>query len=173
MRVGLYSGTFDPIHKGHVAFAVQAAQQCRLDRIIFLPEPAPRGKVGVTAVADRAVQIMQAIVEHSAFEVWQLEQPSFTIATTMPVLRQKLGDAELTLLLGSDVARGLPNWPDSASLLENTALAIGMRGADSEQALAEQLQQIPLAGKLHATYVYTDYPHLSSSQVREKRSLPK
>ena len=43
-RIGIYAGTFDPVHAGHVAFALQSLEAAKLDRVYFLPERRPRGK---------------------------------------------------------------------------------------------------------------------------------
>ncbi|MCA9332160.1 adenylyltransferase/cytidyltransferase family protein, partial [Candidatus Saccharibacteria bacterium] len=49
-KVGIYAGSFDPIHKGHIALAEQAIQQCGQDKVFFMVEPRPRRKQGVKAL---------------------------------------------------------------------------------------------------------------------------
>jgi cytidyltransferase-like protein len=65
-RIGIYSGTFDPVHAGHMAFALQAMQEAKLDRLYFLPERRPRYKQGVEHFAHRVAMLERAILKNQA-----------------------------------------------------------------------------------------------------------
>ena len=60
MRVGIYPGAFDPVHKGHIAFALAAITAHQLDKVFFLPEPSPRHKQGVKALDHRVEMVRLA-----------------------------------------------------------------------------------------------------------------
>ena len=162
-RIGIYSGTFDPVHDGHIAFAREASRICSLDKVIFLPEAVPRNKINVTDIATRFVQLQENLSKLPNLEVLDLEQSNFTIKQTLPELQRLFAGAELTLLIGSDVARSLDRWPDIDRLLETVSLAVGMRGDDAQDELKDMMRKLSFGD---VTYVFTDYPHLSSSQLR-------
>lgn len=164
-RIGIYSGTFDPVHTGHVAFALAAREACSLDEVIFLPEAEPRKKAIVTEMVHRMALIEKVTQTISELRVVELSSRQFTPESTLRELRHLLGDAELTLLIGSDVVSHLLDWPNITMLLSEVSLAIGMRAGDSEQRIREMLQlsDIPLS----PTFVHTPLSHAASSLVRE------
>jgi nicotinate-nucleotide adenylyltransferase len=169
-RIGIYSGTFDPVHDGHVAFARETLRLHKLDKVMFLPERSPRGKVSVTPLGMRAEQIRQAITPYAALGLVVLDQPTFTVADTLPELSQRFPGAQLFILMGSDVARSLPTWPGLAQLLTTTSLIVGLRNADTAEAIQDILSNNPLFRETQAqvAYIRTDFAHLSSSHLRTR-----
>lgn len=166
-RVGIYSGTFDPVHPGHIAFAQATLAQCKLDTVVFLPEPQPRGKVGVSPLERRVQLLQQAVEQLEGLEVAVLSAPRFTVKDTLPEIEQRFAGAELTLLAGSDVVPGLPQWKGVDSLLSRVSLAVGMRAGDSTETVLQALAQLEASGHPCAyTLIHTEYAHLSSSQLR-------
>src|SRR5438270_13558590 len=109
-RIGIYAGTFDPVHAGHIGFALQAAQQARLDKLYFLPERRPRDKRGVEHFGHRVAMLRRAIKPHPKFGVLELPDISFSIERTLPRLEQKFQGDHLVFLFGSDAALQLPDW---------------------------------------------------------------
>ena len=167
-RVGIYAGTFDPVHPGHLAFAAEAKRVCQLDEVIFLPEQTPRAKQGVTDMAHRIALLERAVQDTPGLRVAKLKSPQFTVAETLPEIRSMTGDAQLTLLIGSDIATTLPYWDDLETLLQNTALAIGMRAGDSAEAVTGTLQDLERTHHIPVNYtlVHTADADMTSSLVR-------
>ena len=163
MKIGIYAGTFDPVHAGHLAFADVACQEAKLDRVIFMPEKLPRGKTGVTALATRIAQL-EAALQPSKHEVYRARQPQFTVTNTLSELRKHYSHLTLSFLMGSDIVPGLFMWPDIKQLLEHHQLIIGMREPHDRQEVETTLQE------LGARYVIvtTPHAHVSSRQIREK-----
>lgn len=128
-----------------------------LSKVLFLPEAAPRGKTNVTPLASRVQQLQAA-----GCEVYQAEQPQFTIAATLSELRAHYPEAQLSFLMGSDVALGLSAWPDIRQLTDHHQLIIGMRSTDNQQAIEATLSQLGA----HYTIVTTPHAHVSSRQLR-------
>jgi nicotinate-nucleotide adenylyltransferase len=161
-RVGIYAGTFDPVHKGHVEFALHAQQSCKLDRVIFLPEQAPRHKHGVTTIARRLQMLRLATMNHSDLEVMELYQDQFTVAETLPELQNRLKNLDLVLLVGSDVAQGMPRWASIEVLVRAMELAVGVRNNTEQTALRSGLD------RLVARYTLIDIANsnIASSQIR-------
>jgi nicotinate-nucleotide adenylyltransferase len=164
-RVGIYAGTFDPIHAGHLAFALQALSTAKLDAIYFLPERRPRHKEGVEHFGHRVAMLRQALQPHPQFRVLELTDISLSVEHTLPRLQKEFPGADLVFLFGSDVLPQLSSWPKVERLLQQGELVIGMRDQDDldqTKRLIEQLPRQPISATVFASYA----PHVSSGKVR-------
>ncbi len=130
--LGLFGGTFDPIHYGHLRLAETAREALRLDRVRFIPagQPPHRAAPGASG-ADRLAMARLATADNPQFEVDPAEvdaaQASFTILT-LERLRAALGPQRpLVLLLGVDAFLGLPGWRRWSELFDFAHLAVANR----------------------------------------------
>lgn len=166
-KIGIYAGTFDPIHEGHIAFAEQAVKQCGLDKVFFLVEPRPRRKQGVRSLVHRQRMVQLAIAEHDHIGSIILEQVRFTVVETMPMLQARFKGAQLHLLMGNDVLRHLSEWPHVTDLVTSASFIIGVR-AGSETATVDHLLTLQQTRGLKLDYRIFIAPHLeySSSKIR-------
>jgi nicotinate-nucleotide adenylyltransferase len=165
-RIGIYAGTFDPVHGGHVAFALQALQAAKLDKVYFLPERRPRNKQQVEHFGHRVAMLKRAAKPHPQFEVLELVDVSFSVERTLPYLNQQFPDAELVFLFGSDVVPGLSGWPHADKLLQAGELVIGLRSRDDRHAIHKLVEAWPVQPK--AVTIFDSFaPDVSSGQVRE------
>lgn len=162
-RIGIYPGTFDPVHAGHLAFAMHAIKACKLDRVVFLPEHTPRHKPAVTDVTHRNALLAVATRETPQLSVRALSSRQFTVHETLPEIRALYGDAKLTLLVGSDVARSISTWHNVDELLGELSLAVGVREGDD---VTELLLTLRNRHKTAITPVHTSHAHVSSSVIR-------
>ena len=165
-RFGIYAGTFDPLHAGHLSFARAALEQSQLDRIYFMPDIEPWGKQNVTPYTQRIRAVAQAIASDLQFMVLETTVLQFTAKEILPILQQQLGDQTFVLLVGSDVVLGsLEKWQDLGMLLQNFELAIGLRRHDSSVSITTQLQKIVDQTGVRPSYKIfrAPYSHLSSS----------
>ena len=105
------------MHKGHVAFALQALKEAKLDQVYFLPEIQPRGKAGITHIGHRVAMLELALKPHPAFKVLELPESQFTTIKTLPKLKQIFGEDELLLLIGSNTTNPISKWPNVDRLL--------------------------------------------------------
>ena len=80
--IGFYPGTFDPIHKGHVAFAQEACDRLGIDIVYLLPEKTPRGKHDVSDIDKRIEMIKNAVSATHSLSVMKLQSTTFTIDKT-------------------------------------------------------------------------------------------
>ena len=166
MRIGIYAGAFDPVHAGHIAFALQALQTARLDKVYFLPERRPRNKQGVEHFGHRVAMLTRASAPHRQFGVLEYVDISFSVARTLPRLKKQFGSSQLVFLFGSDAIAGLPTWPNAAQLLADCELVVGVRGSENIELVQRQVAAWPTQPK--ALKVFDSYaPDVSSGAVRE------
>lgn len=114
-RIGIFSGTFDPPHPGHLAIAEAAASQLQLDRVLWVLTPAPPHKQmrPITAVEHRAAMVSLAIAGEPKFELCSvdLDRPGpYYSVNTLEILHRQNPKAELVFILGSDLLPNLPYW---------------------------------------------------------------
>ena len=132
-RIGLFGGTFDPPHTGHLAGAVAARSALGLDRVIFVVANEPWQKSNQRSVtkAHHRLAMVRLLVEGvDGIEVSDLEisrgGPSYTIDT---VKELRDGDHEVILVVGADAAAGLDSWDRSDELRELVEVAVVDRRA--------------------------------------------
>ncbi len=128
MRLGLFGGTFDPIHQGHLILAEQCRESCRLDRVWFVVTGAPPHKQGDrTAVGHRLEMVRIAIAGHSAFSVSEIEAsrpgPHYSVETLEAIRRDHPGD-ELFFLIGADSLADLPAWREPARIAQLATIVV-------------------------------------------------
>ncbi len=165
-RIGIYSGTFDPVHEGHIGFALEALRCCNLHKIIFIPEEKPRGKQMVSDIAHRLEMLKIATEEYDSLGIEILPQKTLTTNQTLPYLQQKYFGAELTLLIGSDIVRTFScGWPDLGLLLSSVELAVGLRGQDSENEVLQMLAQTGLDARFKI--IKSAHAGVSSTKIRD------
>lgn len=128
-RLGVFGGTFDPPHIGHLAVARAAKGAADLDRVVFVPAGSPWQKDdrAVSAAEDRYRMTELAIAEDDDFVASRVEVdrdgPSYTVET-LERLAAEAGDRELVLILGADAAAGIATWrgPDRICALAELAV---------------------------------------------------
>jgi nicotinate-nucleotide adenylyltransferase len=129
LRLGLYGGSFDPVHHAHLILARQALEDLQLDRVIFIPAAESPFKPGNTAASaeDRLEMIRLAIQSEPAFAVDRIEidrePPSYTIHTVKSYKAQYPRE-KLIFLVGEDHVESLPKWNDFDELVQLVNFAI-------------------------------------------------
>ncbi len=155
MKLGIYGGTFDPIHVGHLSPVREARHRLGLDRVMYLPTARPPHKLErrfAPAWARYTMVELALLAEDGLFaSPWEMssERPTYTIDT----LEHFAGaDIELYLLLGSDAFAGLTTWKSWQRLVTLAELAVMPRPAwalDSVETLAPELRQVFEEKRLH------------------------
>jgi nicotinate-nucleotide adenylyltransferase len=140
-RTGILGGTFNPPHRGHLALARHARDELDLDQVLLMPahisphksdEPDPGAE-------HRLAMCRLAVAQEPRLAVSELELQrggaSYTV-DTLQSIHASHPDAELTFIVGADVARTLPAWREPARVLELARLAVAARsGSSAEEAL--------------------------------------
>jgi len=121
VRIGVFGGSFDPVHYGHLLLAEQCREQAGLDQILFLPSAiSPFKEQGPEASdKDRLQMLALALAGHTPFQVSPLEIErggiSYTVDTLQALARQNPDD-QLYLLMGADTLAGLPQWKEPGTV---------------------------------------------------------
>lgn len=146
MRIGVFGGTFDPPHVGHLLLATDAREALGLDRVIFVPAATQPFKVNTPPVAsarDRLEMVRLAVADDANYTVDDTEIGrkglSFTV-DTLELLSKKHPGAKLFLLVGEDALAGIDGWRSPERIRELATLAVMRRsGSDgsAETAIAE------------------------------------
>jgi nicotinate-nucleotide adenylyltransferase len=137
MRIGIYGGTFNPVHHGHLILARQALEEFKLDRLIFVPAAESPFKIqNHTAPADdRLAMLQSAIAGDDRFAVDPLEIErggvSYSI-DTVKIFRSRDPKAELFFLVGEDNAERLTEWHRFEELRELVCFVVLSRSEDFE-----------------------------------------
>ncbi len=163
MRIGIFSGTFDPVHAGHVAFASDALAEANLNKVVFLPEAKPRRKAQVSTLNQRLEMLRLAVAEKTSFEVYRCQSPSHSVNRTMEEIHSKYGkDNDYFLLMGVDVFEHIENWPNHKQLLADNSIILALRTEDDGEValtIAERL-------KIEPEMIVSSFPAVSSSKIR-------
>jgi nicotinate-nucleotide adenylyltransferase len=175
MRVGVFGGTFDPIHTGHLILAEQCREQGRLDEVWFLPAPHPPQKDvrALTRFEQRVEMLALAVAGNPAFRIDEIEKeragPSYTVDTFAELRRRHPGH-EFCLLVGSDTLNDLPHWREPIRLLELTGLLV-MARPNNPVPTAEELRarlRLPEGVPLRLEVVQTPLIDISSRDLRRR-----
>ncbi len=130
--LGLFTGTFNPIHNGHLLIAECAQDQFRLDKVLFVTSAMPpHRKTGLLDAEARHEMVQAAIADNDHFisSRWELDRegPSFTIDTVMQA-REKYGtDCKINLIIGGDNVRTLREWHKAEELIAHCRFLVAPR----------------------------------------------
>jgi nicotinate (nicotinamide) nucleotide adenylyltransferase len=161
MKLGLFGGSFDPVHNGHLALARAALRELKLDRVYFVPAVRPPHKAGRTLAptVDRLRMLELAVKSLPGVYVdrWELRQKgvSYTYKTLRAFLRRHSG-AECRLLVGGDSWRKWRTWRRWRELLRDGRPVVGLRRGVARGRVAG------------AAFLKAALPKISSSEIRAR-----
>jgi len=153
-RLGVFGGTFDPVHNGHIAAALDAGHALELDSVVMIPAGEPWQKAGTVEApaAERLAMVETAVAGIDGLEVSDVEirrsGPSYTVET-LELLSAP--DRELFLLLGTDALRTLHTWHRAESLWDLATVVAFERSTDADvgtgvpQNLAGRVETVDVA----------------------------
>lgn len=142
-RIGLFGGTFDPIHNGHVRVACEVRQRLDLETLFFIPAAVPPHKPGhakpIADAAHRLEMIRNAIAVHDGLAVCDVELkrsgPSYTIDTIRAFTERKVASGEGIFIVGMDAFLEIDTWMSHKTLFDLVAFAVmsrpGIRDSDA------------------------------------------
>jgi nicotinate-nucleotide adenylyltransferase len=170
--LGVFGGTFDPIHVAHLAVAEAARDALDLRRVLFVPAARPPHKAAqrVSHAADRLAMVRAAIADNAAFAVSTVELerdgPSYTIDTLRELATYEGADTRLALILSAEAFADFPSWRDPAGILALATLVVVPRDGYPDADPATLVAAIP--GVTEPRIVVLDGPRmqLSASELR-------
>jgi nicotinate-nucleotide adenylyltransferase len=171
-RIGIFGGTFDPPHLGHLILASEACTQLNLSRLLWVLTPNPPHKLSqvITSVEHRLEMLQRAIADNPAFELSRLELersgPHYTL-DTVRIVQEQFPLADIVLIIGGDSLRDLPTWRLAADLV-SACREIGVMRRPGDSADLAALESL-LPG-LRAKIRFVDAPllEIASSEIRRR-----
>jgi nicotinate-nucleotide adenylyltransferase len=138
--IGLFGGTFDPVHFGHLRLATELSEAFRLERTIFLPAGLPyhRGRTAHASSEERLTMLKLATARDARFDVddreLKREGRTFTYDTLAEIRAERGPDATLVFLVGSDAFAHIDTWHRWTELFDLAHFAVAIRGDDAQWA---------------------------------------
>ena len=171
-RIGIYGGTFNPPHIGHIQAAKQAVDALQLTKLLVIPDRIAPHKImpGNSASPRQRLDMLRiAFADDERIEVSDLELnregPSYTFET-IGQLKEIYTQAELVLLMGTDMFLSFHTWKNPRFILENAALGVFYRGEKGEAAAIEAKKAEMDAEGARIQLVENDVINISSTQMR-------
>ena len=171
-RIGIYGGTFNPPHIGHIQAAKQAVSALGLTKLLVIPDRIAPHKVipeGSPTPRQRLEMLRIAFAGNPDIQVSDLELKrdgvSYTFETILQ-LKAEYPDAQLFLCMGTDMFLSFHSWKNPHIILENAALAVFYRGDRNEQEKVEALRAEMTAQGFRVEPVRNDVIEISSTQMR-------
>jgi nicotinate-nucleotide adenylyltransferase len=171
VRIGILGGTFNPPHLGHLICAQEAYLQLELDRVTLIPARIPPHKpVDDEPGPEHRLELCRvAVGDDERFDVSDLEikrdGPSYTV-DTLELLHSQAPESELFLIVGGDIAAGLPRWHEAERVLSLATLAVAGRRGTSRAEVDEALSG--LAGGARARFFQMPSIGISSTVLRRR-----
>jgi nicotinate-nucleotide adenylyltransferase len=171
VRLGILGGTFNPPHLAHLVCAQEAHRELGLDRVLLIPAAIPPHKpVEQEPGPEHRLQMCRlAVGDDERFEVsdveLQREGPSYTV-DTLALLSHRAPTDELVLILGGDIAAGLPSWHEPERVLELATVAIAKRRGTARDQVERGLAS--LRGGDRARFFAMPRIGISSTMVRRR-----
>ena len=171
-RIGIYGGTFNPPHIGHIQAAKQAVTALGLTKLLIVPDRIAPHKVmpeNTPSGQQRLEMLRIATADCGQIQVSDIELSREGVSysyETVTQLKEMYPDAELVLLMGTDMFLSFPNWKNPDIILENASLGVFYRGDKGEKvAIEAQKAEMERQGA-KITLVENDVIHISSTQMR-------
>ncbi|MGB2868018.1 MAG: nicotinate (nicotinamide) nucleotide adenylyltransferase [Bacteroidota bacterium] len=171
--IGIFGGSFDPTHVGHLMIAEQARQELSLDKVIFVPAfIAPHKANGTSAAAEHRMRMLRlAIKGNSSFKVSAIELErkgiSYTV-DTLAGLQRQFPRAELFLIIGSDNLRDFQSWKSPREILMMARLAVYERRSDKKTSSPDV--SLPPAIQLNGEFIDVSSTAIRT-RIRQEKSI--
>ena len=171
-RIGIYGGTFNPPHLGHILAAAQAVNLLRLDRLLLIPDRIAPHKVlpeGSASPQQRLemLQLAAAGIEKAEVSDMELrrEGTSYTYLTILE-LKQLYPNAELVLIMGTDMFLSFDSWRETKIITDNAALGVLYRGEKGEKEAIDAKKAEMEAKGVTVELIENEVTAISSTDLR-------
>lgn len=172
-KIGLFGGTFNPIHYGHLKAAEAVFSHFNLDKILFIPtgQPPHKNNEGIVHPEHRYLMTALAVNEYPDFLISDIEceraEPSYTIDTIKELKKRAHADTEFFFITGSDAIEHLQTWKSFDKLLSIcTFIAVSRKGNDNKEVINKNIDLLDAYPNSILFYEY-DTPDISSTEIRD------
>ncbi len=171
-RLGVFGGTFDPPHLGHLILASESRWQLRLDWVLWVltPRPPHKSDQAITDLGHRIEMVRLAIADNPWFELSTIEfdrpPPQYTV-DTLVALRQQYPGAQLVLLMGSDSLRSLVTWHRPADLVAECD-EIGVMRRPGETVLLSPMEAVLPGITDKVRFIDAPLLQIASKEIRRR-----
>ena len=176
LLLGVFGGTFDPIHNGHLMIANEAAEHLGLDRVLFVPAGNPwlKDRTNITDPTHRLAMVQLGIAGNDRLAVSDVEikrpGPSYTV-DTLEELVIKIGNgARPHLLVGIDALSEFDRWRSAKRVLE-IATVVGVRRPGFAELGREALDRVQTGASQRVVLVKNTMIGISSTEIRRRAAL--
>jgi nicotinate-nucleotide adenylyltransferase len=175
MRIGIFGGTFDPPHSGHLALARAAIDQLQLDELIFLPaNKNPLKKSASQTPAKHRLAMVQKMIEsEEKMAVSDMEITRGGVSYSVDTLGelQMVRPAEYWFIMGADAVKGLPDWRNPQRLMKLCRLAVAVRPPETAETV---MMRVPAEFRDKTDVITMSPMDISSTDIRNRieRGLP-
>jgi nicotinate-nucleotide adenylyltransferase len=171
LRLGIFGGTFDPPHVGHLILAMEAYDQLNLDKVLWVLTPNPPHKIGklVTPANDRLRMINASIAQDTAFALSRvdIDRPGpHYMSETVSLLHQQFPEAELIFLMGGDSLHDLPTWHEPKEFI-NECDRLGVMHRVGEKINLEFLESALPGISPKVEFIEAPILEISSKKIRQ------
>ena len=170
MKIGIFGGSFDPVHTEHVRMAASAIECLGLDKLFIVPAAVPPHKKGKRLADDetrlRALEIAFSKVKKAEISRYELEQKGTSYSyLTCRYFKGLYPDATLYFLVGTDMLRDFPSWRNPQDILDNVTLAVCGR---AEEAGWQKKEHADFQRRFNKSFVVIEYEGkaVSSTEIR-------
>jgi nicotinate-nucleotide adenylyltransferase len=178
-RLGVYGGSFDPPHRGHLFVARAARKALSLDHVLFLPAARPPHKPGRVLVAgeERVAMLRLTLAGEGGFSIDERELsragPSYTVDTVREILAEEGGSerVELFLIFGGDNLGGLPEWCEVEALMALVRPVVVHRGGEPGAVIDSLAGELSAATRRKLTDGLLQVPPMPASSTSLRDTL--
>jgi nicotinate-nucleotide adenylyltransferase len=168
-RIGLLSGTFDPIHIGHIEAALVSRAACELDEVLLLIEKKPHRKEKVSDYKHRKKMVELATNDFSSINFYEVKDNNITFEKTGKELEKKYSGATFVMIMGSDMLTHLADWPGLEQWLDSHELCVVLRENKEKKDAEKQLEKLHEAHpNLKAKLVPAVWSPVSSAKIKQQ-----
>jgi nicotinate-nucleotide adenylyltransferase len=171
-RIGIFGGTFDPPHLGHIILANEAFDQLKLNRLLWVLTPVPPHKLDqpITPLEHRLAMTQLALDDYPQFELSRVEidrpDPHFMV-DTVKLVQASAPSADLVLLIGGDSLKNLPDWHQPAELVA-AVQSLGVMKRPGESVNLGMLETVVPGIARKVVYVDAPLLEISSHDIRRR-----
>jgi nicotinate-nucleotide adenylyltransferase len=171
-KLGIFGGTFDPIHNGHLMLAEHIRRECDLDKIIFMPNNIQPFKQGATTLPGKQRQRMLqlAISGREYFDITDIELDASGVSYTynsIIALKKVYKDCEMFFILGEDIFSSIEKWHKFEELIGEAGFIVGLRPGSDRSTIEQLIEKQRSKHRAKITVVDNPQIDISSSRIRE------